>query len=429
MFPRHRTRRVAALASVVLLTALTACGNTGSWVDAVAAAGWPAQYADAANSSYTTTDGASALRLQWSRSVKGSLYAAVALGDGDYLGANAQTAAGCSLMVWEFDNNGRQRWCTRLVLDGGFASPIFDRFDNLYVGQPGTMLSYPPTQWVRWRHPVIGMPLTPRFVDGNRLLVATHLGQVQVVDAHRGEMVGSAVDLAIGIDPTDSQRGLKDCQSAGPGCPVAAAPAFASSTGTIVIGIWQPGAPAATLIALKYQGDSLKRTWESDVVKGGVLASPVFSADGTTVYVNGRDGTLWALNAADGRPKWTVPLGFTPQTPPSVAPGGLLVSGGGPGAKLVAIRDHGDRGEVIWRRDDVAPLCTSGQAGAKVAYTVIKTSESGLGLLVFDPADGHTINTYPLPQATGWPVGVSISRDRRVITATSDGQVYGFDPA
>jgi outer membrane protein assembly factor BamB len=429
MFPRHRTRRVAALASVVLLTALTACGNTGSWVDAVAAAGWPAQYADAANSSYTTTDGASALRLQWSRSVKGSLYAAVALGDGDYLGANAQTAAGCSLMVWEFDNNGRQRWCTRLVLDGGFASPIFDRFDNLYVGQPGTMLSYPPTQWVRWRHPVIGMPLTPRFVDGNRLLVATHLGQVQVVDAHRGEMVGSTVDLVIGIDPTDSQRGLKDCQSAGPGCPVAAAPAFAPSTGTIVIGIWQPGAPAATLTALKYQGDSLKRVWESDVVKGGVLASPVFSADGTTVYVNGRDRTLRALNAADGRPKWTVPLGFTPQTPPSVAPGGLLVSGGGPGAKLVAVRDHGDRGEVIWRRDDVAPLCTSGQAGAKVAYTVIKTSESGLGLLVFDPADGHTINTYPLPQATGWPVGVSISRDRHVITATSDGQVYGFDPA
>src|ERR1700736_689234 len=422
MFPRHRTRRVAALASVVLLTALTACGNTGSWVDAVAAAGWPAQYADAANSSCAPTDGASALRLQWSRSVKGSLYAAVALGDGDYLGANAQTAAGCSLMVWEFDNNGRQRWCTRLVLDGGFASPIFDRFDNLYVGQPGTMLSYPPTQWVRWRHPVIGMPLTPRFVDGNRLLVATHLGQVQVVDAHRGEMVGSTVDLVIGLDPTDSQRGLKDCQSAGPGCPVAAAPAFAPSTGTIVIGIWQPGAPAATLTALKYQGDSLKRVWETGVVKGGVLASPVFSADGTTVYVNGRDGTLWALNAADGRPKWAVPLGFTPQTPPSVAPGGLLVSGGGPGAKLVAVRDHGDRGEVIWRRDDVAPLCTSGQAGAKVAYTVTKTGESGLGLLVFDPADGHTINTYPLPQGTGWPVGVSISSARRLITATSDGQ-------
>src|ERR1700758_1675730 len=339
--------RIATLAGTALLVAAaTACGNTDDWVDAAPAAGWPAQYADAANSSYTSTSGAQALKLRWSRSVKGSLFASVALGAGDYLAANAQTAAGCSLMVWEYTNNGRQRWCTRLVLGGGFAGPLFDRFDNVYVGQPGTMLSFPPTQWVRWRHPVIGMPLTPRFVDGNRLLVATHLGQVQVVDAHRGDMVGSAVDLVIGVDPTNSERGLTDCQSAGRGCPVAAAPAFASSTGMIVIGIWQPGAPTSTLTALKYQHDSLTRAWNSDVVKGGVLGSPVFSADGSTVYVNGQDGTLWALNASNGKSKWSVPLSFTPQTPPSLAPDGLLVSGGGPTAKLVAVRDRGDRGEV-----------------------------------------------------------------------------------
>src|ERR1700737_2912697 len=432
MFPRPRTRRVAALASVVLLTALTACGNAGSWVDAVAAAGWPAQYADAANSSYTTTDGASALRLQWSRSVKGSLYAAVALGDGDYLGANAQTAAGCSLMVWEFDNNGRQRWCTRLVLGGGFASPLFDKFDNVYVGQPGTMLSFPPTQWVRWRHPVIGMPLTPRFLSGGRLLVITHLGQVQVVDGHRGEMIGSAVDLVQGVNPTDSERGLTDCQPAGPRCPVAAAPAFSPSTGLVVIGVWQPNGPAATLTALRYhddEGQLLTRAWNSDAVKTGVLGSPVFSNDGSTVYVNSRDGTLWALAAKDGKPKWSVPLGFSPQTPPSVAPRGLIVSGGGPDAKLVAVRDNGQRGDVVWRRDDLNTLCTTSQAGADVGYTVIRSGDKGLALLVFRTGDGRTVNTYPLPQATGWPVGVSVAVDRRVITATSDGQVYGFDPA
>jgi len=50
-------------------------------------------------------------------------------------------------------------------------------------------------------------------------------------------------------------------------------------------------------------------------------------------------------------------------------------------------------------------------------------------LLVFRPGDGHTVNTYALPQATGWPVGISVATDRRVVTATSDGQVYGFDPA
>lgn len=432
MFSRHRTRRRLAAFAGTALVLVSGCGNTDEWVDAAAAAGWPSQYADAANSSYTSTAGVQALKLQWSRSVKGSLYASVALGTSDYLAANAQTAGGCSLMVWEFDNNGRQRWCTRLVLGGGFASPLFDKFDNVYIGQPGTMLSFPPTQWVRWRHPVIGMPLTPRFLGPNRLLVVTHLGQVQVVDAHRGDTIGSAMDLVAGVNPTDSERGLTDCQPAGPRCPIAAAPAFSASSGLIVVGVWQPNVPTATLTALRYRDDEgqiLSPAWSTDAVKSGVLASPVFSGDGSTVYVNGRDGALWALSAKEGKPKWSVPLGFTSQTPPSVAPGGLIVSGGGPDAKLVAVRDNGQRGDIVWRRDDVNPLCTSSQAGADVGYTVIRSGDKSLALLLFRPRDGQTINTYPLPQATGWPVGISVASDRRVMTATSDGQVYGFDPA
>ena len=160
-------RRVLALTSTALLTGLVAgCANTDSWVESTAAAGWSAQYADAANTSYTDTDGATALTLGWSRSVKGELGAAAALGVGGYLAVNGQTAGGCSLMVWENDNNGRQRWCTRMVLGGGFSSPLFDGFDNLYLGQPGLLISYPPTQWVRWRTPVIGMPTTARFLRG-----------------------------------------------------------------------------------------------------------------------------------------------------------------------------------------------------------------------------------------------------------------------
>ena len=44
------------------------------------------------------------------------------------------------------------------------------------------------------------------------------------------------------------------------------------------------------------------------------------------------------------------------------------------------------------------------------------------------PTDGHTLNQYALPGATGFPVGVSVGHDRRVVAATSDGQVYGFAP-
>jgi outer membrane protein assembly factor BamB len=417
--------------SALITGVLAGCGNTDSWVDAKAADGWPAQYGDASNSSYSSVAGANTLRLEWRRSVKGELAAQVVLGSGSYLAVNAQSAGGCSLMVWENDNKARQRWCTRLVQGGGLSSPLFDGFDNLYIGQPGAMLSFPPTQWIRWRRPVIGMPTTPRILAPGQLLVVTHLGQVLVFDAHKGTVVGTPLDLVAGVNPTDSTRGLADCQPMRPRCPVAAAPAFASASGTVVVSLWEPNAAAPVLVGLRYHPDQsplLTREWTSDAVGQGPIASPVLSADGSTVYVNGRDEHLWAINTADGKPKWSVPLDYLAQTPPSVSPDGLIVAGGGPGSKLVAVRDGGDRGDVLWTRDDVVPLSASSRAGNGVGYTVTKDGENGQALLVFNPADGHTLNSYPLPQATGWPVGVSVGHDRRVVAATSDGQVYGFAP-
>ncbi|OBA86564.1 pyrrolo-quinoline quinone [Mycobacteriaceae bacterium 1482268.1] len=424
---------LAVLALTALITgALAGCGNTDSWVDAHASDGWPAQYGDAANSSYASVAGAEALNLQWSRSVKGELGAAAALGSGRYLAVNGQTADGCSLMVWEADNKARQRWCTRLWPGGGSSSPLWDGFDNLYIGQPGAMLSFPPTQWIRWRQPVIGMPTTARILAPDQLLVVTHLGQVLLFDAHRGTVIGTPLDLVEGIDPTDSQRGLADCRLGRPGCPVAAAPAFAAKSGVVVVPVWQPRAPAPVLVGLKYNPDrtpNLSVAWTSDAIKAGTIASPVASADGSTIYVNGRDEKLWAVDVTNGRPKWSIPLKFLSQTPPSVAPEGLILAGGGPDTKLVALRDGGDHPDVAWTRDDVAPLTTASQAGAHVAYTVVKDGENGQALLVFDPADGRTVNKYPLPEAAGYPVGVSIGHDRRVVVSTSAGQVYGFAPA
>lgn len=427
-------RRLLATASVALVaSASSGCGNTDSWVDSQAAQGWSAQYSDAANSSYTPVSGATSLNLDWSRSVKGELGSGPALGAGGYLAVNGQTAGGCSLMVWENNNDGRQRWCTRMVLGGGFTSPLFDGFDNLYIGQPGTMLSYPPTQWIRWRQNVIGMPTTARFLGNGQLLVVTHLGQVLVFDSHRGAVVGTPLDLVSGVNPTDSTRGLSDCRQALPRCPVAAAPAYSAATRMIVMGIWQPDTEASVLTALAYrpgQTPLLTKEWTSDAVAAGTLGSPVLSADGKTVYVTGRDQHLWALNASDGHPKWSAALGFQPQTPPTVGPGGLILIGGGPGTQLTAVKDRSSRGEIAWRRDDVTPLSTSSQAGDHVAYTVAAGAEGkGLTLLLFDPANGHTLNSYPLPQADGYPVGVAVGFDRRVVATTSSGQVYSFAPA
>lgn len=260
----------------------------------------------------------------------------------------------------------------------------------------------------------------------------THLGQVLVFDAHRGQTIGAPLDLVSGVDPADSARGLADCQPAKAGCPISAAPAFSPETNVVVMNLWQPGTDAPTLVGMRYhegQTPLLSREWTSTAVGGGPIASPVLSADGKTVYVNGRDRHLWALNSDDGKAKWSVDLGFQPQTPPSVTPDGLVVSGGGPQSKLTAVKDKGEKGEVAWSRSDVEALTTSTRAGTDVGYVVVRDGDHGQALLVFSPADGHTVNSYPLPGATGWPVGVSVGHDKRVVTATSDGQVYAFAPA
>ncbi|MGK2903126.1 MAG: PQQ-binding-like beta-propeller repeat protein [Mycobacterium sp.] len=426
--------RLAAALGIAALT-VSSCANTDSWVEAHPATGWSAQYADAANSSYRPGDGAQVLTAEWERSVKGELGAQAAVssgGSGNYLAVNGQTADGCSLMVWETDNNARQRWCTRLWQGGALSSPLLDDFDNLYIGQPGAIMSYPPTQWIRWRQPVIGMPTTPRLLAPGQLLVLTHLGQALVFDAHRGTVVGTSLDLVAGVDPTDSSRGLADCAAARKDCPVAAAPAFSAEHGILVVGLWEPGADAPVLMGLRYRPDQtpiLSREWTTDVVGGGPISSPALSADGATAYVNGRDGRLWAVDTADGSAKWSVELGYQPQTPPSVSPQGVIVSGGGHGARLTGITDTGDAGEIAWTRDDVEPLATSSRAGEGVGYTVVRDGDHGQALLVFDPIEGGTVNRYPLPGATGWPVGVSIGHDGRVVAATSDGQVYGYAPA
>lgn len=57
-------RRFLVLAVSALLVGVSAgCGDTSSWVEPRAAAGWPAQYGDAANSSFTDVDGPDALTL------------------------------------------------------------------------------------------------------------------------------------------------------------------------------------------------------------------------------------------------------------------------------------------------------------------------------------------------------------------------------
>ena len=155
-----------------------------------AADGWPAQYADAANSSYSPTSRApTRCDCDWSRSVKGDLGAAGGAGLGQLPGRQ-RADAGRLLADGVGDRQQRRAsagapGCARAA---DSPSPLFDGFDNLYVGQPGRDAVVPAD------------PVDPVAAAGHRnayrrqgfsapgqLLVVTHLGQVLVFDAHRGD--------------------------------------------------------------------------------------------------------------------------------------------------------------------------------------------------------------------------------------------------
>ncbi len=91
-----------------------AVGPPTRGVKSTASDGWPAQYGNAVQQQFRRRRRRRGAAADWVRSVKGELSAQVALGSASYLAANAQTESGCSLMVWEVDNEGRQRWCSRL---------------------------------------------------------------------------------------------------------------------------------------------------------------------------------------------------------------------------------------------------------------------------------------------------------------------------
>ena len=186
--------------------------------------------------------------------MKGDLGAAVALGSGSYLAANAQTAGGCSLMVWENDNNGRQRWCTRLIQGGGFAGALFDGFDNLYVGQPGA-------------DPVVsGHPVDPLALPGHRNAFDAKASRQQSTAGGDPSRAGAGVRrpprrrrraTRSTWSPTSTRRirsaawptARRPGRSArSPRRPLSRRPPRRSSSA-----VWQPGAPDATLQALRYQ--------------------------------------------------------------------------------------------------------------------------------------------------------------------------------
>ncbi|WP_226438391.1 outer membrane protein assembly factor BamB family protein [Rhodococcus yananensis] len=421
-------RRAAVLTAAAALV-LSGCGS-----DDAPPAGWSGRYSDSGNTASTSTPGLDDVTFSWTRPTGGMVGSPVTIAPNGQIFVTATTDAGCNLFSFRVDH-GRKRWCTRLAPGVADVSPLVDEQANIYVGEGGGFFSFNEHGQRRWRIPVSGTPRSAQFAPDGSVVVVTHFGQVNVVDPQTGRLRAPVFDLlplpgvgdGTNIPRQASDHGLAACFGGSPDCPVATTPAVDPSSGRILTTVWRPGADRAALVALRYTGGDdavVTEEWSFDDLPGGAVTSPVLSADGTTVYVHDGTGALWALDAATGAPRWNHDVGFVPSTGPAVTPDGTLVlAAGGDAGPLVAVRDGGDAPETVWERDDVRQIGVPALTANGRGYTVVDGEDEPVAL-VFDLADGTTVDQEPLEGTSGFSPGTAVGPDGELVTVTVPGDVY-----
>lgn len=433
-------RATAALGALGMLV-LSGCGSTTlDDIKVGPGKGWPAAYHDARNSGASPVTGSRHLIPSWTRPLGGPAAASTLIGPGGQLFVTTRMPGDCvgkpgtvgAMYAFQMPT-GRKRFCNPMGPDAIAAGSAVDGLDNVYVGDNGALTSFNALGQPRWRTPVAGVPVSVQFTSDGDVLSVTQSGQVDVVDRQTGDL-RSATFQALGEPdfltqpglprPPDG-KGIGDCVTGGPQCPVANVSAIEKDSGRFYLTVRRPGEPMTSLVALRYADKQIRQEWSADILAEGSGTAPTLAADGKTVYVGDNSGRLLAVDATDGRTKWTQPLGFSPRGAVSEQDG-LLIPGGDDG-HLLALRDEGDAARIAWERKDLQlrgrPVQTAGDTG----YVVAPMGET-LSLVTFQPSDGTTVASAELPGAQGSAVGTAVSAKGDVIVTTRIGELFAFKP-
>lgn len=431
--PAARGIRHARTATAVVLAGLTlaACGTDVDDITQGPGFGWTAAHNDGRNSGTSPVQGSRELAPAWQRPVGGPIAAPVTVGSQGQIFVTTRTA---NCAIFSFQMTGRKRFCNQLGPNAISSPTLLDSANNVYVGDDSGVNSDNFLGQPRWRTPVAGVPVTLQFTGDGHVLSITQSGQLDVLERQTGKRMVPTVQLLGEPDflrnpqltwPAAGQ-GLDDCTTGGPQCPVPLPAAVDTATGRVFVTVWEPGARAAALVALRYTGDRVERLWSAELLTGGAAAGPTVSADGSTVYVGDNTGRLVALDTADGRTRWTHDLGWIARGGLSVSADGLIVPAGD-GGFLLALRDNGDTVETVWERKDLALRGTPVQTAGHTGYTVAAIGD-GLTLITFDTETGATVDSDVLPDAQGTTTGTAVGAEGEVVTATRIGELFVFTP-
>ena len=310
---------------------------------------------------------------------------------------------------------------------------MVDGLENVYVGDDGGVFSYNSQGQPRWRTPVAGVPMSVQFTAEGDVLSVTQSGQIDVLNRQTGDLTAPTFQ-ALGepdflqqsdLPRSPDGRGIADCASGGPDCPVANVSAIDHDSGRFYLTLRHRNAPDAALVALRLADGRISQDWSAGILTGGSATAPALTDDGKTLYVGDNSGRLLAVDTGDGHTKWAQPVGFTPRGAVSIRDG-LLIPGGDQG-HLLAVHDDGTSARIAWERKDLPlrgqPVQTAGDTG----YTVSPDGDA-LNLTPFDTRNGNTVATNALPGVRGDTVGTAVSDERDVVVTTRLGELLAFQP-
>ncbi|AZG48801.1 outer membrane protein assembly factor BamB family protein [Gordonia insulae] len=422
---------VAAIVVTVLAVVVSACSDGHIDVRSVASAGWSSYGGNAANSNFAYPAVPDDLALSWTRPTGGPVTAPVTLSNQANVGVTSSAASGCNVLVLDA-RNGRKNFCKRMRAGVEVNSLLVDQFDQPSIGEETTFLAFNAGGAIRWRMPVVGVPLSAKFAAPSEVLVTTTQGQLLLINTQTDNFTAPEVRLRADASPDDPMYGFGDCVTNGPRCAIPAPAAVDADHERFFLNFWPQGAIASQIRGMGYAKDAdgartIHEIWHADV-PGGVVGPPTLSADGSTVYTFSRLGQIVALDAATGKTRWTHDNGGYGFATMSVSPDGLIIPTGVLGAPLTLLRDKGDHAETVWQRTDLAVVSLSTLTDQKTAWTVVRDAgKDSLSLTEVSTDDGATKRSLPLPESVGFATGVSVSPSGQIATATNIGKVYFFD--
>lgn len=435
-------RRAGTLAGLAAL--IVGCSHPppgpGPGPDPVSAyaPGWSAVHADNANTDYSPVEGAAGVTLAWQRQFEGSISIGplrwtINLGptiDPDGRVYLTSSTTGCHLQALD-GATGETLWCSPEVdLFAVVSSTLIDRDGRLFVADGEAMHAFDRDGDVLWETPIVGVPLSAQFTPEGHLIFITHVGNVQVLERDTGEPVLPTVELIPGAT-WDPATGMMACARGTEECPSANTLAVDLDTGRFFFTFWEPGAAQAGVRAMRYTEDpepAITPLWTNDSLPGGSGSSPALSADGSRVYVNDNVDSVHALDAVTGETVWDFPIGYASGGSASLSPAGLIMPAGGGQSPVLALRDAGDTGELVWRDDALVNRGVATQAAGGKAYVTVDIGQFRNDLVVVDTATGAELDRDAIPGVSVFTVGTTIGPDGTVYVPTINGGLYAYRP-